>query len=75
MYRKLRDERKLQNVSSEKMKNLLGLKTNSAYYKKERGDIQLTLREAKIIADYFGKEINDIFFNEEPSKMDEDNTA
>lgn len=36
---------------------LLGLKTASAYSKKERGKVPLSLEEVKILADHYGKTI------------------
>lgn len=36
---------------------LLGLKTASAYSKKESGKVPLSLEEVKILADHYGKTI------------------
>lgn len=57
--RKLREDRglKLQDMS-----DLLGLKTASAYYKKETGAVPITLEEAKIISDCFKMPMEKIFF-------------
>jgi DNA-binding XRE family transcriptional regulator len=44
------------------MSKLIGLKTPSAYYKKENGDVPFSLEEAKIIAEKFNKPL-EIFFN------------
>ena len=37
---------------------LLGLKTASAYNKKEKGKVPLSLNEAKILADHFDKPLD-----------------
>nr|WP_207716408.1 XRE family transcriptional regulator [Clostridium beijerinckii] len=45
------------------MKDLLGLKTKAAYYKKESGSVKFTLHEAKKISDFFKLSIEQIFFD------------
>ncbi len=67
MFEKLKEIRNKNNVTCEYLSTLLGLKTRGAYQKKESGSVPFTLNEAKIIADYFGKNINDIFFENEVS--------
>ena len=67
MFDKLKEIRVKEKVTCEQLANLLGFKTNGAYHKKEQGNVPFTLEEAKIIADYFKKEINDIFFENEVS--------
>ena len=57
--KKLRTEK---NIPQQEMAELIGLKTASAYWKKEEGHIPFSLKEAKIIADFFGEKIEDIFF-------------
>lgn len=37
---------------------LLGLKTASAYSKKENGTVPLSLEEAKILAEHYGKTVD-----------------
>lgn len=65
MYlKKIRSEN---NLTHKEMANLIGLKTASAYYKKEIGSTPFSLTEAKIISDFFDKNIEDIFFNNELS--------
>ncbi len=61
LYKKLRDLRNQQGIKAKEMAELLGLKTEAAYYKKECGKTRFSLQEAKIIADFFGKKIEDIF--------------
>lgn len=70
MYENLRKIRNKKNVSAFEMKNLLGLKTVAAYYKKETGSVKLTLDEAKIISERLDMKIEDIFFENEVSNMD-----
>jgi DNA-binding XRE family transcriptional regulator len=45
------------------MASILGLKTSSAYYKKENGSINFSLEEAGKIAKYFNIAIEDVFLN------------
>ena len=62
MFLKLRELRKNKGINVKEISKLLGLKTESAYFKKESGKIKFSLEEAKIIADTLGKSIEDIFF-------------
>lgn len=50
MYQTLRDTRKLQDVSVIDITRKLGLKTTGTYYKKEQGNVPITIEEAKIIS-------------------------
>ena len=70
MFEHLRELRTAKNITCEQMSHLLGLKTRSAYQKKEIGNTPFTLHEAKVIADYFGKNIGEIFFEGEVSHED-----
>lgn len=54
--------RKQKNISVTDMTKLLGLKAESAYYKKEKGYIKFSLLEARMISLKFGMSIEDIFF-------------
>ncbi len=63
MYSKLRDKRNLQNVSADEMAMLLGLKTKSAYYKKENGDVKISISEAIIIAKHLNCTLEELFFD------------
>lgn len=58
----LKQLRQEKGATLEEMANLLGLKTPSAYWKKENLSIPFSLEEAHIIANYFHKSIEDIFF-------------
>lgn len=70
MYTNLRKIRNDKRVSALEMKNLLGLKTVAAYYKKETGLVKLTLEEARVISERLDMKIEDIFFDDEVSNMD-----
>lgn len=67
MFDKLKQVRTDAGVSCETMAGVLGLKTRGGYYKKETGNVPFTLEEARLIAQYFGKAIEDIFFDGEVS--------
>lgn len=67
LFEKLRVTRESNNVTCEQLSHVLGLKTRGAYHKKENGLVPFTLSEAKIIADYFGGRVEDIFFDDEVS--------
>lgn len=45
--------RKQNNLSQQEMAEIIGLKTASAYCKKERGDVPFSLEEIKAIAERF----------------------
>lgn len=64
MYKNLRRLRREKNVPVSELKQLLNLKTDAAYYKKERGAIKFSVEEAKIIAEFFGMPMEIIFFKE-----------
>lgn len=64
MYNNLKSIRKNKNISVKSLKEVLGLVTNAAYYKKENGTVKFTLEEAKKISDYIGLTIEEIFFNQ-----------
>ena len=61
MYENLRRIRKERGMTCEQMGELLNIATTT-YSKKERGKIPVTLKEAKIAADFFGDSIDSIFF-------------
>ena len=67
MLEKLKALRHEKGTTCEQLSDLLGFKTRGAYHKKESGNVPFTLKEAKVLADYFGKDINDIFFVHEVS--------
>lgn len=50
------------------MSNALGLKTHSAYSKKEQGDIDISLQESQIISNLLGDTVDNIFFPQDVQK-------
>jgi len=44
----------------EDMARWMGLKTASAYCKKEKGDVPFSLEEMMVISDYFGVTMDDL---------------
>jgi len=67
VFTKLKMIRNSNHVSADKMAEILGLSTKSAYYKKENGRVKFTLSEAKKISDFFGISIEEIFFKSKVS--------
>jgi len=63
MYKLLKEMRTQKNITALEMANLLGLKTASAYYKKENGTINFSIAEANIIAKFFNMTVDEIFLN------------
>ncbi len=57
MAMKLRELRKEYNETQTEVANLIGLKTASAYSKKENGKVPFSLEEAKVLAEHFNKPI------------------
>lgn len=70
VHEKLRAIRNSKGISAKEMAELLGLKTEAAYYKKENGSIKFSINEAKVIADKLEMNIEDIFFNKKVSLME-----
>ena len=66
---KVRELRESRWLKQEFMAELLNI-SPANYCKKENGTIKCSLPEAKKIADYFGKTIEEIFFADEVSKID-----
>jgi len=68
MHEKLRRIRNRKSISAKEMADLLGLKTEAAYYKKESGMIKFSLDEAKKISKKLDMPIEEIFFaNQDPT--------
>ncbi|PKM53414.1 MAG: XRE family transcriptional regulator [Firmicutes bacterium HGW-Firmicutes-5] len=63
MMKKLKSLRIESELTHKDMASVLGLKTASAYWKKEAGLVPFSLSEARIIADFFNMSIDDIFFS------------
>lgn len=70
IYTKLRKIRNGRNISAREMADLLGLRTEAAYYKKESGAIKFSIEEAKKIAQKLEMQIDEIFFADEVSCCD-----
>jgi DNA-binding XRE family transcriptional regulator len=70
LHIKLRNIRNKKSISATEMKDLLGLKTEAAYYKKESGMVKFSLEEARKISEKLGMKIEDIFFDNKVSKSD-----
>lgn len=66
----LRSMRKSKGSTLQEMSNLLGLKTASAYYKKETGAVPLSLEEAKILSDYFNKPLEKFLHLNFPNRIE-----
>lgn len=67
MYQNLKILRKSKGISAINMAKIIGVKTVSAYTKKENGAVKFTLQEAKIISDFFHLPIEQIFFRDKLS--------
>jgi len=67
MYEKLRIIRNKEKIPAKEMADLLSLKTEAAYYKKESGFIRFSLTEARLISERIGLPIEEIFFDNEVS--------
>lgn len=70
MYSRLRNIRNKKNITAREMADLLGLKTEAAYYKKESGLIKFSLEEAKIVADRLGLTVEEIFFDHKVANIE-----
>ena|GEM_PF-686803 len=70
MYEKLRAIRNREGIAAKEMANILGLKTEAAYYKKESGAIKFSLLEARAISEKLEMPIEEIFFDHEVSLME-----
>jgi putative transcriptional regulator len=65
----IKELRELNDMRQRDMAKLLSISPCN-YSKKENGNIRFTLEEAKTIADYFNKDIEEIFFESKRSKME-----
>lgn len=70
MQERLRSLREERELSISEMARLLGFKTDAAYSKKELGYSPFSLQQAKTIADFFGKTIEEIFFSNQCSQQE-----
>ena len=67
MYQQLRDIRNQKAIPAREMADLLGLKTEAAYYKKETGLVRFSLHEAKIVSARLEMPVETVFFVQEVS--------
>jgi transcriptional regulator with XRE-family HTH domain len=58
MKNELKNLRMERGETQEQIAKLLGLKTASAYCKKEKGDVSLSIEEVKILAIHYDKPIS-----------------
>lgn len=66
---KVRELREEAGIKQEEFAEMLEM-SPANYSKKERGEIKYSLEEAKKVADFFEKSIEEIFFAEEVSKTE-----
>ncbi|EDT75865.1 MULTISPECIES: helix-turn-helix transcriptional regulator [Clostridium] len=69
MYDKLKKVREERGITQDIMASLLGYKHKSGYSKLELGERKMSVEQAKIISDFFGMSIDDIFFENKVNKM------
>lgn len=60
---KLKSLRIEKELTHKDMASVIGLKTASAYWKKEADLVPFSLIEARIIADFFNMSVEEIFFD------------
>ena len=61
MYQTLRNTRRLQDVPVIDIAKKLGFRTTGTYYKKEQGNVPITIEEAKIISKMLHTSIDKLF--------------
>lgn len=64
MYKNLRRLRREKDIPVTRIRIMLGLKTDAAYYKKEKGIIKFSLDEALVISNFFKVPVELIFAKE-----------
>lgn len=69
MILKIKKLRKEKGITAQPLIDLLKV-TPGNYYKKELGQIKFSLLEAKKVAEFFGKTIDEVFFDKAYSKME-----
>lgn len=67
MYQKLRELRLKKGYSLEQMGEVIS-KSPANYYKKEMGEVAITLKEAELLSNFLKVKPNKIFFNEKLSE-------
>jgi len=61
LYERLRLKRKESNTTVKVLRELIGLKGDPAYFKKETGKTKFTVDEALLIADHFATSVEALF--------------
>lgn len=61
LEKKLRKLRMANGVIMQKLADVIGVKTVSAYYRKERGSLQFSLREGILLARFYGMTVEELF--------------
>lgn len=70
MFENLKKIRKEKKINYVKMAEIIGVKTGTAYWKKENGLTKFSIEQAKKISDFFEIPMEQIFFENEVSKME-----
>lgn len=64
MYPVLKTERKKRKITQNDMALQIGLKTGSAYHKKECGEVPFTILEAMKVSEVLGMDVESLFKRE-----------
>ena len=70
MYQKLKEIREKNGYTIEDIAKVIG-KSAPNYYKKENGDVKFSVNEALLIAKFFKRKVETIFFKSELSETEE----
>lgn len=63
MYENLKKERQKQNKTCQDLANLLNLSQANGYWRKEKAIVPFSLEEAKKVAKFLNKPVEEIFIN------------
>lgn len=58
---RLKKERMAAGVTMQTLADVIGVKTVGAYYRKERGMLNFSLRECILLARFYGKTVEELF--------------
>lgn len=67
-HNKLKAYRKLHDLDQSFLAHMLGI-SNVTYCRKEKGKSDFTLKEAKLLSNFFGVTIEELFFNQHVNKL------
>lgn len=70
MMHRLQELRAINNLQQSDLAALIGV-TSATYSRKENGTIRFSLTEAKTIADFFDSAIEDIFFDDDCTNIEQ----